>query len=122
MPKRPPTKQELELLRNPLPKARTAKQVTKGGNAASIRELRKWLAKADTEGIKRFNVQLTLAETMANNLDKGDISVASSYRQLVKDIYDRVDRIYGTKNIDILQGIQLKIEENARKRKAQGWG
>ena len=91
-------------------------------NEDSIRDLREWLAQADEDAMKRFSAQLALAETLAREMDAGTLGNATSYRQLVKDIYDRVDRIYGTKNLDIIAGVQLKIEENAKARRVQGWG
>ena len=60
--------------------------------------------------------------TLADELDSGITGNANVYNSLLKNIYDRVDRIYGTTNIDILEGMKRMIDENAEKRSARGWG
>ena len=93
----------------------------KGENVKAVRALAAWLESLDPEAAKRFQAQLAAAKTFAMELDNGVAARAASYRSLIKDIYDRVDRVYGARNIDILSSLQIKIDENVEKRIAKGW-
>ena len=96
-------------------------KVRRGENVRAVKALSDWLKELDADSAKRFQAQLAAAKTFATELDNGVAARASSYRSLIKDIYDRVDRVYGARNIDILASLQIKIEENAEKRIANGW-
>ena len=93
----------------------------RGPNIRAVTQLEAWVKSADADAYKRFSVQLAMAKTVAIEMDSGDMSNASTYRSLIHNIYERVDRIYGTRNLDIVARMDIVIRENAEKRVAEGW-
>ena len=93
----------------------------RGENVLAVRDLALWLKSIDADSTKRFQAQLAAAKTFATELDNGVVARASAYRSLIKDIYERIDRVYGAKNVDVVTSLQIKIEENAEKRAQKGW-
>ena len=93
----------------------------KGGNVEAVENLEEWLKHADKQALKRFGAQIEFAKTLAAELDEGDLKSATAYNTLIKNIYERVDRIYGTENIDIVARMSNMVAENAKKRAEQGW-
>jgi len=93
----------------------------RGPNIRAVIQLETWVKKADTDAYKRFSVQLAMARTIAMELDNGDMRNANTYRALIQNIYERVDRIYGTRNLDVVARIELIIKENAVERVSKGW-
>ena len=94
---------------------------TRGKNAKEVAVLRAYINKAGPDAIKRFGAQLGLANTLAIEMDNGGTSNANVYKSLLQDIYTRLDRIYGTQNLDIITRMEMMIDENAKKRQEKGW-
>lgn len=94
----------------------------RGRNVREIGELKSAISKAGDDALKRFSGQLGLAHTLALELDNGDTTHANVYKGVLQDIHTRMDRIYGTQNLDIITRMEMMIDENAKKRQAKGWG
>lgn len=94
----------------------------RGRNVREVAELKAFIKKAGEDALKRFAGQLGLAHTLALELDNGDTTHANVYKGVLQDIHTRVDRIYGTQNLDIITRMEMMIDENAQKRKEKGWG
>jgi len=93
----------------------------RGENLRAVAQLQAWIREQDPEGVKRFAAQLSIARTLAQELDLGDTRNASSFRALIKDINTRLDAVYGSKNLDILESMRVLIETNVQKRAERGW-
>ena len=100
---------------------RSSKALENAENVEAIRRLRKWLNDADETTGDRFDAQLAIAETLAARIDAGEATVAGQYRQIVDKIHERIDRIFGTKNLDVISRMQQLIDDNAKKRVEEGW-
>lgn len=87
----------------------------------SSMDLRKWISSMGANAERRFSVQLTQLDVMAKELDAGDTSNHAVYRQLAKDILERVDRVYGSKQVDVVTAVHRTLVEAARERADLGW-
>ena len=90
----------------------------------SVMALRETVEAAGPEIAARFEAQLVTAEHLAIRFDNATLTPAEvgHYRTLLKDIHQRLDTIFGgQQSFDLLQGVQLTINENARKRAEKGW-
>ena len=94
---------------------------TLGKNVQAVKELRSLINGLDRQAKKRFSSQIALAETLAKDLDNDIMNNATAYRTLLQNITDRMDKIYGTKNLDVVARMQMMIDENAKKRAVVGW-
>ena len=91
-------------------------------NVEVARLMAEWVAGASPDALARFGAQLKLAEAMAAqvDLDAGG-SAATQYRQLLANVYDRVDRVYGADAVDATQRISGLITRRAAERAKRGW-
>ena len=96
-------------------------KAVRGTNYDAVQKLKTWISNASEDALDRFGVQLAQLETLAIERDSGITTVANSYRQLTKDIVERIDKVYGGKNLDIITRMDNLINENAEKRIKQGW-
>ena len=92
------------------------------GNVSAVKMLESYLRSVDEDAYSRFALQLEALKTLAVQMDRGDVGKSHVYRQAVRDIYDRVDRIFGASNLDIIQQLDKLIDKKAAERAAKGWG
>ena len=97
-------------------------KVTDGPNYKAAQDLRNWIAAAGSDALDRFGVQLAQLDTLSIEMDSGRTTgIISVHRQLTKDILERVDRVYGGENLDIVTRLDNLINQHAAERVASGW-
>ena len=97
-------------------------KVENGPNWQAVQDLKNWIEAAGTDALDRFGVQLAQLESLAIDIDSGiTTNVMSVHRQLSKDILERVDRVYGGENLDIITRLDNLINQHALERVKTGW-
>jgi len=94
-------------------------------HAQQVDLLSEWIYGASPDAQKRFSAQVEIASHLAHLIDSAgdavDGRMLKAYRDAIKDIVERVDKVYGNEQIDILAGIRRIIEERAVELEAEKW-
>ena len=98
-----------------------AEEHTGSNNLEAINKLRLWMTENSPDMVQLFEAQLELASTIAKELDKGNAKNANTYRSIMQNIYDRLDKLYGTKGLDVIVVIRNTINKTAEERVRLGW-
>lgn len=103
------------------PQNKTATKTKGPQNVEELKRFVKWLAELDPDAPQKFGTQIALAETLAGAVDQYDPESIREYRQHLTKIHERVDKIYGNRNIDVVSLVSKAIENTARKAAKKGW-